>query len=172
MRTGLSGGNDSSHMQTCFLSLHRRPRCKTKRGPSFELFQRLIELERESTIITLLPDSLRRHGEDTAMACLAHRIPPPSQFQKGPVFLLFLQLLHGALVREHRGDGCKYLVAGDLLAAGHVPHFGRQERSTAGYTDTAPPSGHQVLTEDHKQRCQVFVFVFLQRFRPVTRKTD
>lgn len=38
-------------------------------------------------------------------------------------FLLFLQLLHGALVREHWGDGCKYLIVGDFLAAGWVPHL-------------------------------------------------
>lgn len=37
--------------------------------------------------------------------------------------LLFLQLLRGAFVREHRGDGRKYLIVGDLLAAGQVSHF-------------------------------------------------
>lgn len=46
------------------------------------------------------------------------------------VLILFFQLLRGALVGEHRGDGCKYLIAGDLLAAAaaaaaaQVPHFG------------------------------------------------
>lgn len=112
---------------------------------------------------------MRRHGEHEAMACLAHRVPPPHspptpRFQKGPVFLLFLQLLHGALVREHRGDGCKYLIAGDLLAAGHVPHFGRQERSTAGYMNRHTPairaSGRFYLRITNTPYCNTLLSTF------------
>lgn len=76
------------------LSLHHRPRCE-KNPPSFELLPTLIELKKESTIITLLPASLRRHGEHEAMACLAHRAPPPhtqpphTPVSKGPSILTF-----------------------------------------------------------------------------------
>lgn len=90
------------------------------------------------------------------MACLAHRAP----VSRPPVFLLFLQLLHGALVREHRGDGCKYLIAGDLLAAGRVPHFGGQERNTVGYTNR-----HRVVQAsgfDRDSQTQLMQYVVLE----------
>lgn len=170
IRTGLAGWKRFiTHVFYCSIIGNAE---KTKLDASFELFRPLIELERERTIITLLLDSLRRHGEHGAMTCLAHRDPLtlPPQFQKSPVFLLFLKLLHGALVREHRGDGRKYLIAGDLLAAGRVPHFWRQERSTAGYANR---HGHQELIENHKQWCFSSVKMWgLSRERLTTTTTE
>lgn len=73
-------------------------------------------------------------------------------------FLLFLQLLHGALVREHWGDGCKYLIVGDFLAAGHVPHFRRGVGNTN--TNASVFSPHRVLIKTHKRFMQYVVWVF------------
>lgn len=73
-------------------------------------------------------------------------------------FLLFLQLLHGALVREHWGDGCKYLIVGDFLAAGRVPHFRRSR-------DTSVLATHQVLIQIHRFM-QYVVWVFCNRAPP------
>lgn len=73
-------------------------------------------------------------------------------------FLLFLQFLHGALVREHWGDGCKYLIVGDFLAAGRVPHFRRSRNTSVLAT-------HQVLIQIPRFM-QYVVGVFCNRAPP------
>lgn len=54
-------------------------------------------------------------------------------------YLLFFQLLRRALVGEHGGDGCEYLIVGDLLAAAQVPHCGRSRDSDQRFMENQLP---------------------------------
>ena len=54
---------------------------------------------------------------------------PPSRPAGRLLLLLLLQLLHGAFVGEHGGDGGEDLVVGDPLGVRRVPHSGREEET-------------------------------------------
>lgn len=116
------------------------------------LWVRLL-FSRPPLLLSFLTASVSMVNTKQWLFSSAHIHPHLSVF-----FLLFLQLLHGALVREHWGDGCKYLIVGDFLGAGRVPHFRREVGNTN--TNTSVFSTHHVLIKIHKRFMQYVVWVF------------